>query len=139
MPEEPTPLPHEPGEVVWASVFNSLENASSRGKQRPVVLITRSYGHWSVMGLTSKPQVRSGQPRVPVPHHATIGLRRRSHLWGDRLTIVSALDVGDHIGWVDLALAEMIIDHAGLSGWVARSLRASAERHHGDSPPPQVS
>ena len=134
MNENPLSAHHEPGEVVWATVFNPFENDSSKGKQRPAVLIYRVGGHWKIMGLTSKPHFHDGRSRIPVPNPQAVGLPGPGHLWGNRTTQISAMDVGDHLGWADLNLAGLIIGYAGLYGRVARDLWAAAERHHAFPP-----
>lgn len=118
------------GEIVWVSIFNSLENSAARGKRRPAVLLYRCDGHWMTMGLTSNPHFRDGTPRVAIPSPEHVGLKGSGYLWGDRATRVSALDLGDHIGWVDQQLAERIISHAKLYGYVADVLREVADRFH---------
>ena len=118
-----------PGEVVWVCILNALENRFAQGKWRPAVLIQRHHGHWLTMGLTTNPRYRDGAPRSPIPRPSNIGLRTPGYLWGDRLTTVSVGDVGDHIGWVDLALADLIITTARLPHGPADELRAAATRH----------
>ncbi|MDP8928615.1 MAG: hypothetical protein M3O70_08600 [Actinomycetota bacterium] len=103
-----------PGEVVIARVANPLENPHCRGEHRPVVLVRRDGGHWMVMGLTTSPLYGDNTPRTPVPHPYEIGLNGPGYLWSSRLTRVSVLDIGSHIGWVDPALAATIIAQARL-------------------------
>lgn len=121
-----------PGELVVAAVRNPIENWRSTGKPRPVVIIDRVDGHYRTMGLTSNRTYRNGSLRVPVPDPAMVGLRGPGFLWGDHLTNVSVLDIGDHIGWVDSRLAEAIIQLADLPEALARLLRAAAAEHHPD-------
>lgn len=123
----------EVGEIVWAGVRNPFENRRSQGKMRPVVLVERDGGHFRTMGLTTNETYRDGSPRTPIPDPAAVGLRGRGYLWGDRLTNVSAIDIGDHIGWVDAALAEAIVSQAqDLGADAARRLLAAAR---GGGPP----
>ena len=124
------PAYSESGEVVWVSIFNSIENSAAKGKPRPAVLLYRRDGHWMTMGLTTNPRFRDGTPRVAIPAPERVGLKGTGYLWGDRATRVSALDIGDHIGWADAALAERIIAHAQLYGHVANGLREAAARFH---------
>lgn len=121
-----------PGELVVAAVRNPIENRYSSGKPRPAVIVDRVDGHYRTMGLTSKGTYKNGAPRVPVPDPATVGLRGPGYLWGDHLTNVSVLDIGNHIGWVDSRLAEAIIQLAELPETLAELLRAAAAEHHPD-------
>lgn len=114
--------PYLPGEVVLAGVRNPLENPGCSGKFRPVALVDRVAGHWRVMGLTSKSTFASGKPRTPVPNPLRVGLNGPGYLWGDKLTNVSALDIGRHLGWVDLDLAMSVIREARLTPQDARGL-----------------
>lgn len=79
------------------------------------------------MGLTTNPCFRGGSPRPTIPNPSRIGLSKPGYLWGDRLTRVSAIDIGDHIGYADPALVELIIWSTGIHGWWAENLRG----HHG--------
>lgn len=116
----------EPGEVVWVSIFNSLENRSAWGKFRPALLVKRDGGLWQTMGLTTNSTYRDGSSRVPIPNPTLVGLRGPGFLWGDRLTPVAAIDIGDHIGWADSALVEAVIALARLDSDQAMGLRGSA-------------
>jgi len=124
----------DPGELVWVSIFNSLENPSARGKFRPALLVSRDGGLWATMGLTTNPTYRDGTQRVPIPNPAMVGLRGPGFLWGDRLTPVAAIDVGDHIGWADTALVEAVIRLAAVDSDLAAPLRESAALHHPPAP-----
>lgn len=124
----------EPGEVVWVRIFNSLESRSSTGKFRPAVLVSRDGGLWATIGLTTNSTYRDGTARVPIPNPALVGLSGPGFLWGDRLTPVAAIDVGDHIGWADTALVEAVIPLVALDGDVAEPLRRSASVHHPPAP-----
>lgn len=120
----------EPGELVWVSIFNSLENRSATGKFRPALLVDRDGGLWQTMGLTTNATYRDGSARVCIPNPTLVGLRGPGFLWGDRRTPVAAIDLGDHIGWADAALVEAVIALAGLDGDQAKGLRRSAALHH---------
>ena len=117
------------GELAWAKIFNCLEHPGSAGKSRPVVLIESRGSQWLVMGLTTRPSYRDGSPRTPVPDPGVVGLRRAGHLWG-RCTRVAAVDMEDHIGWADEALAHAIIAAAELPSGQASALRDAAHEHH---------
>jgi hypothetical protein len=98
------------GNVVLASVFNSLESRSSLGKLRPVVLVEEDGGHWRVAGLTTNPNRQDGAPRVAIPNPLAVGLRGPGYLWGNRLHNVSKIDLDRKIGQADAALARAIAD-----------------------------
>ena len=119
-----------PGELVTASISNPLENAASRGKVRPVVLVRRDGGAWLVAGLTTSALYRTGGARTPVPNPTAVGLRGPGYLWGAKLTRVCALDIDRHIGWVDAALAAVIIRQACLRPDDAAALVLAVERAH---------
>jgi hypothetical protein len=118
------------GELVWADVRNPLENRASTGKMRPVVLVQREGGHYRTMGLTTQRTYGDGTPRVAIPNPRRVGLRGPGFLWGDKLTNVSVLDIGDHIGWSDAELAEAIITLARLGNGAAAGLRAASVLEH---------
>lgn len=120
----------EPGELVWVSIFNSLENRSAKGKTRPAILVDRDGGQWQTMGLTTNATYRDGSPRVAIPNFAVVGLQGPGYLWGDRLTLAAAIDIGDHIGWADGALVDAVLALAGLEVDLAQRLRRSASLHH---------
>lgn len=119
---------NQAGEVVWINVLNAIENRFATGKERPAVLVRRDGGHWVTMGLTTRDKYLDGSPRQSIPNPRAVGLKGPGYLWGDRLTNVSAVDVGDHIGWVDEALAELIIRFARLGKLDASALRSAAAR-----------
>ncbi len=129
------PAALEPGELVWATIVNGLENPSATGKTRPVVLVEPRGSQWRVMGLTTNPRYRNGAPRMAIPDPGAVGLKRQGWLWGNRLCWTSTLDVGDHIGWVDEDLALKVVELAGLDGPTARDLLGAARKHHGLSIP----
>jgi hypothetical protein len=103
------------GDVVLASVYNTLENRNSRGKVRPVVLTKEDGGHWLVAGLTTSPRRKNGEPRMAIPNPLAVGLRGPGHLWGNRLHNVSKIDLGRTIGHADAALALLIADTHDMS------------------------
>jgi hypothetical protein len=97
----------ESGEVVVAAVGHPLEDPSAATKRRPAILLERHDGRWWLMGLTSKPTYRDGQPRTPISNPDALGLTGPGYLWG-RPTHVSALDVHTHIGWADEPTADLL-------------------------------
>lgn len=96
------------GEVVTASVMNPHENRASRGKPRPVIIVREVGGQFDVMGLTTNATYSTGIERTPVPDPGALGLGPPSFFWGNKLTRVSRMDIGDHIGWIDAASIEAI-------------------------------
>lgn len=122
-----------PGELAWVSIFNSLENRAATGKFRPALLVARDGGTWATMGLTTNSTYRDGTPRLPIPDPRAVGLRSPGFLWGDRLTPVSPIDVGDHIGWADSALVEAVIRLAALDGPWADGLRGTVAASEGST------
>jgi hypothetical protein len=120
-----------PGELVWASIVNGIENPLARGKARPVILIEPSGWAWKTIGLTTRPRHRDGTSRVAVPSARSVGLKQPGWLWSGRLCVTSGIDIQDHIGWVDLPLAFEVIKLAGLTGPTTRELLAAARDHHG--------
>ncbi|QKJ18954.1 hypothetical protein [Microbacterium hominis] len=114
------------GDIAIAGVRNPLENSDTKGKNRPFVLVRRANGHWRGMGLTTNSHYASGEPRVAVPNPTAVGLRGRGFLWGDRLTSVCVLDIGQIIGRVDLPLATAVVTLAGLGCEDGATLRRAA-------------
>lgn len=123
-----------PGELVWARITNGIENAAATGKSRPVVLIESRGSAWHVMGLTTNPRYRDGSPRVPIPDPCAVGLTRPGWLWGSRLCWVTGLDISDHVGWINEALAFDVIELAELQGPTIQKLLTTAHTHHGEIP-----
>jgi hypothetical protein len=123
-----------PGELVWASIVNGIENPAARGKARPVVLVEPSGWAWRTIGLTTRPRHHDGTPRVAIPNSHAVGLRFPGWLWSGKLCFTSGIDIQDHIGWVDLPLAFEVIKLAGLRGPTIRELLSAARDHHGASP-----
>ena len=120
------PAEGKPGEVAWVNCRNPLENSDSVGKQRPMILVRRVGSSWMAAGLTTRPCHADGTPRIAVIQPRWAGLRAGpSYLWGENLTRVAALDVGDHIGWA----------HTELVGQVEEAVRMNAADRtslHGD-------
>ena len=108
-----------------------FENPLATGKTRPVILIEARGSQWRTLGLTTNPRYRDGGPRVAVPYPYAVGLRKAGWLWGDRLCWVSAIDVENHIGWVDQELARSVASLLRLHGPAADVLVAAAREHHG--------
>ena len=123
-----------PGELVWASIVNGIENPLARGKARPVVLVEPSGWAWRTIGLTTRPRHYDGTPRVAVPNPHSVGLKFPGWLWSGKLCFTSGIDIQDHIGWVDMPLAFEVIKLAGLRGPTIHELLAAAREHHGATP-----
>ncbi len=113
------------GEIAWVNILNPHERPGACGKWRPGVLVHLDQSGWRVMGLTSKRKYLGGVQRTPVPNPSYCGLDAPSFLWGGGLTRISASDVGDHIGFADLALADAIIGLTEMYGCWAEDLRNS--------------
>jgi hypothetical protein len=122
-----------PGEVVWASIVNGIENPLARGKVRPVILIEPNGWAWKTIGLTTRPHHRDGTQRVAIPSARAVGLKQPGWLWSGKLCFTSGIDIQDHIGWVDVPLAFEVIKLAGLTGPTIRELLRAARDHHGAS------
>jgi hypothetical protein len=106
-----------PGEVCWVKCRNPLEDRTSIGKWRPMVLVRRVGASWMAVGLTSRSHYASGVARVAVIQPRWAGLRGGpSFIWGENLTRVDALDIGDHIGWA----------HPELLGQIKELVRLNA-------------
>ena len=118
-----------PGEIVWASVVNGIENPSARGKTRPVILVEPVGWAWRTMGLTTRSRHHDGRSRTPIPNPHAVGLTASGWLWSDRLVVVSGIDIHDHIGWIDVALAQEVIALARVSGATGDALLRTARGH----------
>lgn len=103
------------GEVVLANCRNSLEDRRSTGKLRPMVITQREDGHVRTVGLTRKPTYRHGASRVAIPNPTELGLHGPGYLWGNRVTLISVLDVERHIGWADQAFVDVVHQNVDLS------------------------
>lgn len=128
-PRRPAEL--TPGELVWASIVNGIENPAAAGKARPVLLIEPSGWAWKTMGLTTRPCHRNGSPRVAIPNPRAVGLKNPGWLWSGTLCFTTGLDIGDHIGWADTALVFEVASLAALPAPTIRELLAAARAHHG--------
>jgi hypothetical protein len=121
---------HEPGEIVWARIFNSLENRHSEGKVRPVVILEPGDCQHLVVGLTTKPFYKTtGASRVAIPNPMACGLRSGGFIWGPRPSRCSRIDLAGHVGWADHALAAAIANMVDAK-WhtIDRMLDAVARR-----------
>ena len=114
-----------PGEVVMAKVRNPVEDPGSTGKWRPFVLVRRQGGTWAGIGLTTKSHYHDGNPRRAVPQPRWVGLRGPGYLWGENLVKVSAIDIGEHIGWVHPELVDLIEEQVRLNAADRAALRSS--------------
>ena len=123
----------QPGEIVWAAVYNGCENVSARGKSRPVILVSACGSSWQTMGLTTNPRYRHGGPRTRIPHPKEVGLTAQGFLWG-QMTTITGLDIDNHVGWCDEALAHAVIEICGLTGPAAEDLLEAARIHHPKNP-----
>jgi hypothetical protein len=119
-----------PGELVWARIINGLENPKATGKTRPVILIEASGSAWRTMGLTTNSRYRDSSPRVAIPDAAIVGLRLPGWLWGGRLCWLAGIDIENHIGWVDGALALEVARLAALDEPTTSTLLSAAAEHH---------
>jgi hypothetical protein len=104
------------GEVVLANCMHPFEDPRSTGKVRPMILDHRDGGQWMAMGLTTNPAYRTGQPRMPIPNPAALGLIGQGYFWGPRLTRISALDLYFHIGWATEEVLKLIERLQALGG-----------------------
>jgi hypothetical protein len=75
-----------PGEIVWAKCGHPLEDSTSIGKWRPMVLARRSGSHWAAGGLTTSPRSGDGQARLAIPNPRRAGLPGQGYIWGENLT-----------------------------------------------------
>ena len=115
-----------PGEVVWVRCGNPLEDVNSEGKWRPMVLVRRVGGNWVAVGLTSQSRYADGTARVPVVEPRWAGLRQGpSYLWGQDLTRIAVLDVGNHIGWAHPGLVMQIEEVVRLNAADRASLHSA--------------
>jgi hypothetical protein len=80
-----------------------------------MVIIQRDDGHVRGVGLTSKPTYRHGAPRVAIPNPTELGLHGPGYLWGNRVTLISVLDVERHIGWATETFLNVILQSVNLS------------------------
>lgn len=122
------------GMVVIADVYNPFENPNSTGKGRPCIVVERQGGQVLIVGLTSKRTFRNGGARIAVPDPSALGLHGPGHLWSDRWYRVSAIDVGEVIGWVTPEAAELVIGNVRVNPRQAHALRAAAHDHHDPLP-----
>jgi hypothetical protein len=63
-----------------------------------------------------------GSPRTAIEHPTALGLHGPTYLWG-RPTIISAIDVSDHIGWIDERTALQLIANRAIHTTVHILLR----------------
>ena len=119
-----------PGELVWASIVNGIENPLARGKSRPVILIEPDGWAWKTVGLTTRPHHLDGTPRIPIPSARAVGLQQPGWLWSGTLCMTSGIDIGDHIGWIDQALVFEVARLAALDGATIKQLLVTALAHH---------
>lgn len=124
----------EHGEIAWARIINGNARLGEVGKTCPAILVEARGAEWSILGLTTRSHYRNGSPRVAVPDPGAVGSDGPSWLWSERLCRISAIDVGDHIAWIDDPLAREVISLTGIGGRAADELLAAARRHHPGRP-----
>src|SRR3954468_17994600 len=122
-----------PGELVWASIVNGIENPLARGKSRPVILIRPDGWAWQTIGLTTRPRHRDGKSRCAIPDARAVGLKQPGWLWSGSLGPPAGIDIGDHIGWLDQSLVFEVANLAGLDGPTIKTLLLAALTHHAPS------
>ncbi len=109
------PLTLQPGEVITGNVVNGLENRRASGKVRLVVVVDPTpQGHVLVAGLTSKALTARGEQRDELLDNSPWGWLGRSYIYGQRLTRLSRIDVGSHVGWVSERDADTLARVFGL-------------------------
>jgi hypothetical protein len=121
---------HEPGEIVWGRIFNGIEDKNANGKWRPVVILEPGDRKHRVIGLTTQPAYKTTRAlRVRIPNPTACGLRNGGFIWSPKPTWCLRFDLGDHIGWVDNALAAVLATVVDAD-WIAidRMLDAVARR-----------
>jgi hypothetical protein len=129
--DRPSRPRHLPGEIVWVTLGNYLEERNATAKMRPVVILNACNGqHW-VAGLTTQAHyATTGSHRIRVPKSPCCGLcGKASYLWGRRPTRVSRLDVRTHAGWADAALIDAIAAHMDVPWHVMERVRDSVAAH----------
>lgn len=117
----------QPGDVVLASIKNPIEDSTSEGKPRPVVLISRDgTKHWLVAGLTSQSHYKStGRARVRIFASHRNGLDGDGYLWSANLTRIPRHDINEFKGVIDEHLAEAICNNTNVTTAQATQLRAA--------------
>jgi len=105
----------KPKEVVLANCLNSLENRAATGKLRPMLVVRRDAGHIRAVGLTRGSRFSSGINRFAIPNPTAQGLSGPGNIWGDRVTMISVLDVERHLGWADAEFLAVIGEAVNLS------------------------
>lgn len=69
-------------------------------------------------------------PGSRFPDSGAVGLKLPGWLWSEKLCWLSGIDIESHIGWVDEALAFMVVRLASLSQPTTQALVATAREHH---------
>ncbi len=115
-----------PGEIVWATFGNFLENRHADRKMRPAVILGAGIGQHYIAGLTTQPRfATTGEARAVAPIPVVCGMRGDSYLWGSRPTRLCRLDVRLHAGWADDALIDAIATHMLVPRFVIDHMRAT--------------
>jgi hypothetical protein len=131
--DRPTRPLHLPGEIVWVSLGNYLEEHRPTCKMRPAVIVDTGPGqHW-VAGLTTQPTYSTtGRPRIVAPKSPGCGLcGKPSYLWARRPTRICRLDVRTHAGWADELLIDTIAAHMAVPYRAIERMRETVAAHAG--------
>jgi hypothetical protein len=109
----------KPGDVVWVSIVNGLENRGAVGKERPgVVVKAPATGCFSVVGLSHRAKFRDGHPRTELRGDGHWPLRGRSFVYSSRPSRVARHDVFERIGRISDDDASTLQMLCGLQdGW----------------------
>lgn len=126
-PHLPQPAQGRPGEVVTLKVINGIEDQGAKGKVRPGILVERVDGHWRSIPLTSQScYFTTGMPRLVLPEWRELGLYEPSYLWSPRPCDVSAIDIFNHIGWVNETTLTMLQSQCRLTPIQVAAMRTAA-------------
>lgn len=122
---------HLPGEVVWVSLGNYLEERNPTCKLRPAVILDAGAGQHRVAGLTTQAQyATTGLPRIAVPIGESSGLDgRATYIWARRPSWVCRLDVRTHAGWADKPLIDTIAANMAVPWHVIERMRETVAAH----------
>ena len=105
----------QPGEVITGNVVNGIENRQATGKVRLVAVIAAPpSGCLLVAGLTSKGVTQRGEQRMQILDNGSWGWRGCTYVYGKRLTRLSRIDVGCHVGWLSPRDAAALAAEFGL-------------------------
>ncbi len=121
----------ETGMVVWARVFNAIEDRTSKGKKRPCIVIEREGGHYVVIRLTTNQYCHDGTRRVDLPRQEAVGLCKRTYLSDLSTRNVSVLDVDEpsQPRWITTEMADVVCRNTRMLRRQAAALQAAASAH----------